>query len=97
MDEGQQNERTQEDTVSDSDQKRRLPYLFHMASDGRDIHFSRIGANDTRPRWGLHSDFSEGIGNILIFIRGDTPSSEIMDAINRAQTYWREQTEPIGS
>ena len=43
--------------------------------------------------WGLHSDFDQDNVNVLIFVRGDTAKTEIMDAINKAQIYWREQTE----
>ena len=31
--------------------------------------------------------------SVLIFVRGDVPDDKIMSEINKAQTYFREQTE----
>ena len=72
----------------------KLPYLFKLETDGQGIHFRRV--TNKLPSvlpWGLHSDFDQDNVNVLIFVRGDTAKTEIMDAINKAQFYWREQTE----
>lgn len=72
----------------------KLPYLFELESDGQDIHFKRVtNQSSSLLPWGLHSDFDQDNVNVLIFVRVDTDKTEIMDAINEAQTYWREQTE----
>ncbi len=75
------------------------PYLFSLDHDGQDLHFRRVqpGAPRLPSEWGLHADLDypapDAPWNVLIFVRVDTPANQIMDGINKAQTYWRQQTE----
>ena len=82
------------------------PWLFHLFSNGRDIEFHRVpAASDPSKRrdgrvavpWALQGerDPNSPEWKVLIFVRADVSDKEIMDEINKAQTYWREQTERI--
>ena len=71
-----------------------LPYLFELETDGQDMNLRIIVSKaSTNMPLVLHSDFDRVSVNVLILVKEDTPETEIMDAINRAQVYWREQTE----
>ena len=44
--------------------------------------------------WAMHLDIDgSDPASVLIFVRGDVPDDKIMSEINKAQTYFREQTE----
>ena len=84
---------------------RKHPWLFYLESDGIDMLFRRVPADfmsnpkevdgDIVIPWGLYgeTDPDSPPWKVLIFVKGNTPSEEIMHEINKAQTYWREQTE----
>ena len=80
---------------------KKKPFMFDLMSDGMDLHFIRLKSDqDTQPTsWGLFADLDYPEATepwrCLIFVRADISEAEIMDEINNAQTYWREQTEPV--
>ena len=77
----------------------KAPYLFNLQHDGRDLAFTRLrpGEQPSPSSWGLHADLDypapDEPWHVLIFVRVDTPDDQIMNEINKAQTYWRKQTQ----
>ena len=75
--------------------KRRWPFLFDLHNrEGRDLLFLRVGEG-AAGRWGLHMDLDNSEPeSVLIFVRTDIPADRIVHEVQKALTYWRQQTEP---
>ena len=57
-------------------------------------HIRPVTANDVSRLWAVHMDIADPKPEkVLFFVRTNVPREEIMDEINKLQTYWREQTE----
>ena len=77
------------------------PFCYALIRRGKaeqDLLFKRLYINrkDLRGHkfWEMHLDIDAApTPSVLIFVRGDLPQNKIMSEINRAQTYFREQTE----
>ena len=81
-------------------QKKPFCYTLVRCGPGnQDLLFKRI-REDTQKYapnvWAMHMDISDPQPEtVLVFVQGTTKREEIMAKINRVQTYFREQTEPL--
>ncbi len=75
---------------------RRWPFLFDLLNrEGRDLLFLRV-QDGAAGRWGLHMDLDNSEPeSVLVFVRTDIPTDRIVHEVQKALTYWRQQTEPI--
>ena len=81
----------------DHKRNRFLYTLIRAGKDGQDLYFKRIYESSGQPNvWAMHMDIEDlKPENALIFVNGKTTKrEEIMDAINKVQTYFRSQIEP---
>lgn len=77
------------------------PFYYALIRRGKaeqDLLFKRLytkrKAGSISKFWEMHLDIdATPTPSVLIFVRGDMPRNKIMSEINRAQTYFREQTE----
>ncbi len=82
-----------------TDQKKPFLYTFHWCGDRKqDMLFKRIWGSAKNYQgsrvWGIHIDIEDPTPeSVIIFVRADIREEEIMDKINKAQTYFREQVE----
>lgn len=78
-----------------------LPFLYEIEmtkGDRQNLIFHRISGapgNNAETVWGTHIDIDDPApANVLIFVRAAVPREKIIDEINKAQTFFREQIEP---
>lgn len=78
-----------------------LPFLYVLkvnVEEGRqNLIFQRILDDPSNHAgvWGTHIDVDNpNPENVLIFVRGTVPRENIIDEINKVQTFFREQIEP---
>ena len=77
------------------------PFCYALIRRGKahqDLLFKRLYGTSTGKcafnLWAMHLDIdTSDPASVLIFVRGDVPDDKIMYEINKAQTYFREQTE----
>lgn len=81
--------------------KQKLPFLYRLirtGPEGEDLLFKRLRGEEpvtTKALWALHLDIEDPApAPVLIFVSGETRRQDIMDEINKAQTFFREQIEP---
>ena len=81
--------------------KQKLPFLYRLirtGPDDEDLLFKRLRGEKpvtASALWALHPDIEDpGPAAVLIFVSGKTRRQDIMDEINKAQTFFREQIEP---
>ncbi|MCY3918554.1 MAG: hypothetical protein OXG38_01950 [Chloroflexi bacterium] len=84
----------------DANGGQRAPFLYSLepvGQDRQDFYFRRVrgGKHPGTPDvWAMHMDITDPkVEKVLIFVHSGTPREEIMDEINQAQTYFREQAE----
>lgn len=83
----------------------KLPFLYTLecqGDDGQDYLMKRIREPDPSKYapdyWGMHMDIKDPRPEcVLIFVHATTDPERIMYEINRVQTYFREQIEPMNS
>ena len=79
------------------DQKKPFLYTFEWCGDrNQDMLFRRIwGSPEDYPPntvWGMHIDINDPKQeSVIILVNKTTDRNEIMDKINKAQTYFRKQ------
>ena len=81
---------------------KKLPYCYSLircGEDNEDLLFKRIRESSTRKYapnvWAMHLDIEDLTPAIaLIFVNGTAPRETVIDEINKAQTFFREQIEP---
>ena len=77
------------------------PFLYHLhrtGKDNQDLLFKRIWDDRLiqRGSWGMHLDIDDpSPAKVLIFVEVGTKEDVIIHEINEAQTYFREQIEPL--
>ncbi|MDE0093269.1 MAG: hypothetical protein OXO49_02050 [Gammaproteobacteria bacterium] len=86
--------------------KQKLPFIFNLIRfneshqqdiSGQNFYFERV-AKGKRRMWATHIDIEDPTpAKVIIFVRTDVKRQEIVDEINKAQTFFREQVEPAHS
>ena len=79
------------------------PFCYALMRRGKghqDLLFKRLYSNRTgrcaSNLWSMHLDIDDSApASVLIFVRGNVPKDKVMSEINKAQTYFREQTEEV--
>ena len=74
------------------------PFLYKLEMVGKDqqyLLFRRYRKDEPRGNvWGMHMDIEDPkVERVLIFVHEGTPADEIMDEINKAQSYFCRQVE----
>ena len=77
----------------------KLPFIFQLircGEDNQDLLFKRVRGQPTGTLdWALHLDIEDPTpATVLIFVQVTTPEDRIVDEVNKAQTFFREQVEP---
>ena len=87
-------------------EEQQKPFMYRLELSGQDLLFKRViyenvkDASEIGNFWGMYMDLEDPAHcKVLIFANamkdGGLKREEIMDAINKAQTFVREQIEPV--